>query len=312
MKVCFWGLGSIGKRHLKNIVNIFKDYNLTLEIHALRKTKTPLCRDTQSLIDYEFFNEEELHTDYDITFITNPTNLHFDSIKFMENRTKNMFIEKPIFDNSEYNIDELNLKSTGVYYVAGPLKFTPVIQNLRKVIKNEKVYCIRAICSSYLPDWRKGVDYRTIYSAKKSEGGGVSIDLIHEWDYIVYLCGFPIEVFNLNGKYSHLEIDSEDISIYIAKYEDKLVEVHLDYFGKQNRRQIEIFTQNATIVGDFINNTISFSDGRKQLDLSRVDKDMYIEEMKNFINSVLTSTEGKSNIENAYKILKLATGRGIE
>lgn len=309
MKVCFLGLGSIGKRHLKNLVNIFKGYELDLEIHAFRKTKKPLDTDIKNLIDYEFFNEIDLHADYDIAFITNPTNLHFNSIKLMENRAKNMFIEKPIFDDREYDIGKLNLEPTGIYYVAGPLKFSPVIQNLKQILEGEKIYSIRAICSSYLPDWRKGVDYRTIYSAKKSEGGGVSIDLIHEWDYISYLFGFPTEVFNLNGKYSHLEIDSDDISIYIGKYEDKLVEIHLDYFGRETRRQIEIFTENATIIGDFINNTIIFSDLRETLDFSGENEDMYIEEMKRFIDSILTSRDGKNAIEDAYRVLKLATGR---
>jgi len=311
MKVCFIGLGSIGKRHLKNIVKIFEEYNLPLEIHAFRNTQKPLSDDIKNLINYELFNEADLSNDYDITFITNPNNLHYDSIKLMENKTKSMFIEKPVFDNREYDLNKLNLNKNGIYYVAGPLKFSQVVQNLRQILMNERVYSIKAICSSYLPDWRKGVDYRKVYSAKKSEGGGVCIDLIHEWDYITYLFGFPIKVFNINGKYSQLEIDSEDISVYIGKYEDKLVEIHLDYFGRKSRREIEIFTETGTIIGDFIRNCISFSDGRETIDFTKENKDMYVEEMKYFIESVMTSKEGHNDIEHAYKVLKLATGEII-
>lgn len=309
MKICFIGLGSIGKTHLKNIVNIFEEYNLGLEIHAFRKTSRPLEPDIQNLIDHEVLSEEDLSKDYDITFITNPTYLHYDTIKLMENKTKHMFIEKPVFDDKEYNVNQLNLRKDGIYYVAGPLKFSSIIQNLKEILITEKVYSIRAICSSYLPNWRPDVDYRNIYSAKKSEGGGVSIDLIHEWDYITYLFGFPMKVFNLNGQYSHLEIDSEDISIYIAKYEDKLVEIHLDYFGRTSKREIELLTESGTIVGDFIKNKISFTDGRETMDFSRENKDMYIEEMKSFINKVIVSSEGKSDVEHAIKVLKLAKGR---
>ena len=60
-------------------------------------------------------------------------------------------------------------------------------------------YCARVICSSYLPDWRPGVDYRTVYSAHKAMGGGVTIDLIHEWDYLVELFGVPEQLYNFKA-----------------------------------------------------------------------------------------------------------------
>ena len=49
------------------------------------------------------------------------------------------------------------------------------------------------ICSSYLPDWRPGVGYHTVYfSAHRRLGGGVTTStLIHEWDYLVELFGVP-------------------------------------------------------------------------------------------------------------------------
>ena len=108
----------------------------------------------------------------------------------MADKTKHMFIEKPIFDSKEYRLEALNFNKSGVYYVAGPLRFSSVIQKLRDIIPHEKIYCVRVICSSYLPDWRPNVDYRLVYSASKEKGGGVAIDLIHEWDYITYLFGF--------------------------------------------------------------------------------------------------------------------------
>lgn len=43
------------------------------------------------------------------------------------------------------------------------------------------------------------------------------------------------------GKFSSLEIDSEDLAIYIAKYNNFLLEVHLDYFGKETQRYLEVY-----------------------------------------------------------------------
>ena len=219
-----------------------------------------------------------------------------------------MFIEKPVFDDKMYDLDNLGLNSKGVYYVARPLVHSNVIRELKHVIANEKVYNVRVICSSYLPEWRPNVDYRDLYSAKKELGGGVSIDLIHEWDYITYLFEFPLEVFNMQGKFSHLEVDSEDLSIYIGRYEDKLVELHLDYFGREKRRNIEIITEKGIIIGDFIKKRISFSDAREDIVLDSED-DMYINEMKYFLNKIMYEEDGENNIKRAYEVLKLATGR---
>ena len=96
LKVCFWGLGSIGKRHLKNLVRISEKFNLKLEIHAYRKTNTELPNDISNLIDNQIFEIDYLSHDYDITFITNPTSEHYKTMEIMANRTKSFFVEKPI------------------------------------------------------------------------------------------------------------------------------------------------------------------------------------------------------------------------
>ena len=125
-------------------------------------------------------------------------------------------------------------------------------------------YCARVICSSYLPDWRPGVDYRTVYSAHKALGGGVTIDLIHEWDYLVHLFGVPQQLYNFKGTYSDLEIDSDDLSVYIAKYPTLLAEVHLDYFGRGYRRSIELFCRDGSYLADFGAGTLTLPDGTVQ------------------------------------------------
>lgn len=304
----FFGLGSIGKRHLRNLIKVSNQIGIDIEIYAFRKTNNEISEELKSNIKSFITDESELERDFDITFITNPTSLHYQTVKLMQDKSKHMFIEKPVFDNVDYNLSELKLNSDGIYYVARPLVHSNVIKSLKKLISNEKIYSVRAICSSYLPNWRPDIDYRNVYSSKKELGGGVSRDLIHEWDYITYLFGFPIEVLNLQGKFSDLQINSEDLSIYIGRYNDKLVEVHLDYFGRENKRNIELITDKGTIQADFIKKKITFSDDREDIILDQME-DMYINEMKYFLNKIISRDKGENNIERAYEVLKLAIGR---
>ena len=249
LRICFVGLGSIGKRHIKNVVHLLNQRNLDYEIDAVRSTDKPISPEINSLVDHLYYNVEELQGEYDIIFITNPTVCHYDTIKRFGRYTKHMFIEKPVFHKYVEDIDQLNLNSDGIYYVACPLRYSAVLQDLKGRLSDEKVYSVRAISSSYLPDWRTGVDYRHVYSAHKNMGGGVTLDLIHELDYVVWLFGIPDWSYHLCGKFSELEIDSDDLSVYLLKYPDKAVEIHTDYFGRESVRKIELYCRDYVKIG---------------------------------------------------------------
>lgn len=304
MKVCMIGLGSIGTRHLNNIITICKERNIAIQIDVLRSRVTELDRDIKEMIQNVYYRFEDLLSDYDVIFITNPTHLHFDTLVKVIEKTKHIFIEKPLFNNSSYKINDIKLKMDQICYIACPLRYTPVIQYLKNVIKTEFIYSVRAISSSYLPSWRKNVDYRKVYSAKKSLGGGVTLDLIHEWDYLIYLFGNPQKVLNLNGKYSNLEIDSDDISIYIAQYKDKLVEVHLDYFGQDPVRALELYCKDYVIYADLRKQVIEY----KGLDNKVIEfktEDFYMNEMNYFFDIITKNVVNTNDLNTAYKTLQL-------
>lgn len=308
MKVCFVGIGSIGTRHLRNLVTICENRGIALEIHAFRESSRKINDELKCFIQKEIYEIDELDKNYDITFITNPTYKHYESIKLFKLRTKHMFIEKPIFDKSTYNIDSMiDLDNKSVYYIAAPLRYTDVIQEIKTIIENESIYSARIICSSYLPDWRPGVDYRNIYSAHREQGGGVSIDCIHELDYIVYLFGFPDEVINARGTYSHLEINSDDLSVYIFIYKDRLVELHLDYFGREKKREIELIGRNGSIIGDLNRGEIRFSN-KETISYQGNINNMYLKELEHFMDLIEGKKINDNDIIHANRVLKLSEG----
>jgi predicted dehydrogenase len=168
------------------------------------------------------------------------------------------------------------------------------------------VYSARVISSSYLPDWRPGTDYRETYSAHKAQGGGVSIDLIHEWDYLMYLFGKPEQVLNYRGQFSRLEIDSDDLSVYIAKYKTLLAEVHLDYFGRTPIRELQLFTADETIVADLLNSEIRFLNRNEVLRFSEDRNAFQLKEIENFFDMLEGKKRNENDLETALATLKIA------
>lgn len=307
IKICFVGLGSIGKRHIKNITSILNQRKEKFIIDAIRNTDKELPHEIQILIRNTYYNIQELQDVYDVIFITNPTLYHLGTIREIMPYARNMFIEKPVFHEYRENLDELNIPIRGVFYVACPLRYCAVIRELKKRLINEKVYSVRSICSSYLPDWRKGVDYREIYSAHRNMGGGVTLDLIHELDYITWMFGTPDLSYHMYGKYSELQIDSDDLSVYLLQYKDKIIEVHVDYLGRENVRTVEVLCRDYVIKGDLLHNTLKYvypNGNIMEIPLNM--NDMYMCEMENFLDMVFGKMRNDNDIVHANEVLKIA------
>lgn len=310
MKVCFIGLGSIATRHIENLDYMYGDQNLSIDV--LRSgIGEPLSVEFKKKINCVYQNYNELPQDYDVIFITNPTKLHYETLKKAHDFGKHFFIEKPVFETGKEDIKSLGLRDESVYYVACPLRYTNIIQYLKKNINFASIYGIRCISSSYLPEWRPGIDYKHTYSAKRALGGGVSIDLVHEWDYIQYLLGEPQTVKSLICKKSNLEIDSDDIAVYIAEYKNKVVELHLDYFGRIPIRRIELFGKDDVIEADLLSQRIVFKRTAKILELSE-DRDAYQKKELNYFFSLIDKKEKNNNtVVQACRTLQITRGEKV-
>lgn len=305
MNFCVIGAGSIGKRHISNIVETCNKKNIPYNIDLFRSTTTTLSNDVLCNISNQYFNFNEIDKFYDAIVIANPTHLHYSTIEKFYNVSNCFFVEKPVFDNYSYDIKKFS-NGEKKFYVACPLRYLSVVEEAMIILKNEKVNSVRAISSSYLPDWRPGQDYRNLYCAHKNQGGGVRIDLIHEWDYLISLFGYPKEIKSFYGNFSSLEIDTDDLAIYISKYSDFLIELHLDYFGKHPQRYFEVFCNSGVYKFDLINSCINLNNNiLKQFDESPNDK--YIKEMSFFIDMIDNKKIQSTNtLEHACNVLKIS------
>ena len=308
----FIGLGSIGTRHLKNLTAICAQRGLALRADALRSDLArPLRPGAAELLHSQFttLQDSAALPHYDLAFITNPTSLHAQALEEIRGLADALFIEKPIVSAEQTDVDLAALLPAGQKaYVAAPMRWCGTMLALKNHLPGLRPYSARVICSSYLPDWRPGVDYRTVYSAHKALGGGVTIDLIHEWDYLVDLFGVPETICNIRGKYSDLEIDSDDLSIYIAQYPTLLAEVHLDYFGRTYRRSIELFCKDGSCVADFGAGTLTLPNGAMEHYEEDVNE-RYLREMNYFLDYAAgEETESLNPPATALQVLKLTLG----
>ena len=310
-KIAFVGLGSIGTRHFKNVCAILEQRGEVYDIDLFRSDLTRILPDeiTKKVhCQYLYSAPIDENQQYDIVFVTNPTSLHYETIKRFLTHTKAFFVEKPIFDSTDVDEKLLTNLDDKIAYVACPLRYNPVLQYVRQNIDCLKAIAVRAISSSYLPDWRPGQDYRRSYSAHRNMGGGVGIDLIHEWDYLTTFFGMPKVIYSIQDKISPLEIDSDDIAIYVAKTETTTIELHLDYFGRKTLRGLDIFMPEDTIHCDIAEGRVEYLKTGKTVEFNAERNAFQVTEIAHFFDIVDGKIDNDSDVRHAYQVLKLTKG----
>ena len=313
-RTAFIGLGSMGRRHIRDLKAMMDGRGDICSIDVYRSDASrPVPEDISGFVDKEYLLSDPIPGNmekYDIIFITNPTSMHFETFKRFLPFAKSMFIEKPVFDRTDIDLSELEpeILKTVPCYVACPLRYNPVLEYVRNNIDTHSAFAARAMSSSYLPEWRPGTDYRKCYSAHRDMGGGVGIDLIHEWDYLTALFGYPEQGFSIQTRISDLEIDSDDIASYVARTPSTVIELHLDYFGRKSQRTLEIFLAEDTVMCDLLSGTIDWRKSGRHMDFKVDGAKTYVTELEHFFDIIEEKCKNDNSIENALHTLKYAKG----
>jgi predicted dehydrogenase len=110
----------------------------------------------------------------------------------------------------------------------------------------------QAQVGQWLPDWRPGRDYRETYSTRIGMGGGVILDLSHELDLAIAFMGPVRRVSCICGRYSDLEIETEDMAEVSLEHEgDRLSQVHMDCVQRVYSRTCRIIGAEGTIIWNY-------------------------------------------------------------
>jgi predicted dehydrogenase len=166
---------------------------------------------------------------------------------------------------------------------------------------------VNIYCGSYLPDWRPGPDFRNLYSAQAEQGGGVHLDLIHELDYCTWLFGLPDTMRALKTNHSSLHIDAKDYALFSLLYPGFTAGITLNYYRRDPKRQIEILTENGTLIADLLKGSITDLSNNQVIFRTSVRiEDTYLRQMEYFLEHIQNNQQPMNNADEAAAVLKLA------
>lgn len=301
MKVLIIGLGSIALKHIKALQELYP----TVVIYALRR-KGESSKEIKGVI--EVFDLDKIAIDtFSFILISNPTAVHYQTIKELIRYNKPLFIEKPLFGKITEDNNKLvsEIEKQGILtYIACNLRFLECIVKIKELIVGKRVNEVNVYCGSYLPNWRPNVDFRKVYSANKEMGGGVHIDLIHELDYIYWLFGEPFHTQSFFSNKSSLDITAYDYANYLWEYNDFSISVVLNYYRRDSKRTLEILTDEGTYLVDLLKNTISYNE-KLIFQSNQLPLQTYTAQMQFFVEEILNKRIKFNTIVEANKVLEL-------
>jgi len=288
-KIVVIGLGSIGTRHFNNLKTLgFQD--IVLVSSKRSKPKEWEGHEVFSTLEKALQAHHYTHA-----FVCSPTASHVAQLKeLVQSGVSKIYLEKPISHNLD-ELEQFNTASTqGVQILVGyDLHFDPGLTKVRELLKDNmvgKIYAANAFVGQYLPDWRPYEDHRKGMSASVEHGGGVMLDLIHEFDYLIWLLGSVQSVSAIYQENPELEIETEDVADVLIKFDSGATgTIHLDYHQRVLIRNCVFTGALGTIKWDLAARTVTLTQADKQevrFDFSNFERnDRYLEIAKAFMKA---------------------------
>ncbi|OGL47551.1 MAG: hypothetical protein A2W05_03310 [Candidatus Schekmanbacteria bacterium RBG_16_38_10] len=294
MKFLVTGCGSIGRRHISNLLTIG---NIEVSAHDLTPDGRNKVKELFGINAHENY-EDALAAGPDAVIVTTPTNEHISPALEAATAGCHLFIEKPVSHNTEGLAKILSIvKEKGLITLVGcNMRFHPGLKKVKELLDKGtagKILSADIETGSYMPEWRPGIDYRKVYSARSDMGGGVILDAIHEIDYARWMLGDVAALCCMADKLSSLELDVEDVADILLRFTSgTIAHLHLDYVQRVYSRNCKFVGEDGVITWDFNEGQVGlFSAHNKHWTWFKQPPDfelnqMYVDEMRHFVNCI--------------------------
>jgi predicted dehydrogenase len=328
MKFLIAGLGSIGRRHLRNLIALGETNIVLLRTHRATLPDEDLAGYPVEMDLAEALRKHQPEA----VVVANPTALHLEVAIPAAKAGSAILLEKPI-SNSLAGLDQLQAaveKSGSRVLVAFQFRFHPSLLCARKLISDGtigKIISAHVHFGEYLPTWHPWEDYRTGYAARADLGGGVVPTQCHSLDYLPWLVGPAQAAWGMEAKLSDLEVDVDDTAEIGVRFKGgALGSLHLDYNQQPPSHHFHVIGTAGTLTCDFADGTVrTYQAEEKQwrshpLPAGWERNVMFMDEMRHFIAVARGEAKPLCPLEDGVRVMNLIsavresqkTGRLIE
>ncbi|MBS1526950.1 MAG: Gfo/Idh/MocA family oxidoreductase [Bacteroidetes bacterium] len=314
------GLGSMGKRRIRNLLALGKKNILGLDKRADR------CNEASEKYGVKTFDDfETIAAKYPLQalIISLPPDLHHVYMKKAIEMGIPAFIEASVVDT---DFNEIIASSDEKNICLAPsctLYFHPAIKKIRNIVKAGELGKISNFLyhsGQYLPDWHTYEHVSEYYVSNKATGGGREI-VPFELTWITMMLGFPKRV---TGMYKNaVQIkgaeDIDDTYNLLMDYGSSIFNLSVDVVSRHATRRLVINGDKKQLYWNWDDNVIKIFDPEvnswielKYEMLSaqtgynkNITEQMYIDEMSAFLEAADGRSPFPNTLKHDHRVLQL-------
>lgn len=310
MKAAVVGIGSVGRRHLGNLLRLGLTDIVAVSEH--NRLASLSLEGRAVAVSNEF--QRTLEAKPDLVVVANPTHLHLEYLRRAIDAGCHVYMEKPAAISAaglKPLADEANRR--GLVIAVGTMyRFNERLESLRARLRRGDIgepLAVESVIGEHIADYHPGEDYRLSYTARKAMGGGVLLTQIHQIDWLLWLFGSFETVFATGGKVTDLQIDVEDSVSYLMRTADgRPAYGHLNYVQRPKRAGLVVTGSRGRLEWDLFAHKLTFqaadNAAEPQVEISAYDRNaMFVACMADFLNAVRTGGVPRSTLEDGRRAL---------
>jgi len=313
MKFLIAGYGSIGRRHMQNLLSLGER-----DIVLYRSNRSTLPTDELAGFPVETDLRAALAHKPDAVIISNPTALHLEVAIPAAESGAHLLIEKPIAHTLRHipELEHALARGGGQALAAFQFRWHPTLKLAKQILDGGDlgtVTSVRAHWGEYLPGWHPWEDYKQSYSARLELGGGVVLTLCHPFDYLRWLVGEVKSLYAMNGRQGGLGLEVEDTAEISLRFTSgTLGSLHLDYVQRPGTHRLEFIGTQGTLQWDNDGGTLrlyraSYKTWEQYKPAEGFERnDMFLAEMQHFLQVMRGEVLPICTLNDGVQALKLA------
>lgn len=313
IKVIQIGAGSMGRRRIRNLKHIGIN---NIDCYDIRNERAIHVAGMYGVNPIREFDDIDWQG-YTHLIISTPPDVHMQYAKIGIKNSLNTFIEASVTNEDVSDVIDLYNRKEKKFLVAPSctMRFDPIIIQTKEILESNqfgKVLNVNHYFGQYLPDWHPYEGIRDFYVSNRQTGAAreiVAFDLV----YLTWLFG---ELSRFNGftiNTGILGVDIDDIYSFNAITSRKIaLQVTIEVLARKSIRETRVICEKGYMLIDNVKGVLEVFDSsskswryfeRPQLSSTFSSEEMYVRELKCFIDSTLGKEVFPYTLEEDLRVL---------